>query len=211
MLLASIGGIIVLLLNIAIAVFLWLIKADFSSSGAMLVSLGVMLFGLRIIELGFIYSRVKKKSDFTCETIKTMVFFENTWLVAFFCLTCWAFGLGFYYGAFFLLALLTMSLPPVIGRNFTKQKIFAGEAPPESIASGETLLFQIRRPLLIAGGIWLLAIIAITVIIVFFMPENPGSLSRQMGGASIIAVLSIFFIIFIRSMVMKALSKLSRP
>jgi hypothetical protein len=204
--LAVLGGIIVLLFNLAVGVFLLLLKLDISSGVALLMSSGVILCGLRIIEIGFIYSRVKRGAALTRGTVKAIVFFENTWLAAFFCLTCWAFVVFSFDRAFFLVALLFLSLIPVIGRNFTKRKIFAGELPPESIAAGEALLYQIRRPFFIASGVWLLVVLGLGAAMIGLEFAESPSLAIWAGGA--IAVLSIVFSIYLLALVMRARGKI---
>jgi hypothetical protein len=204
--LAVFGGIIVLLFNLAVGVFLLLLKLDISSGVALLMSSGVILFGLRIIEIGFIYSRVKRSRAFTRGAVKAIVFFENTWLATFFCLTCWASALFSLDRASILGVLLLMSLIPIIGRNITKRKIFAGELPPESIAAGEALLYQIRRPFFIASGVWLLVILGLGAAMIGLEFAESPSLAIWAGGA--MTVLSIVFSIYLLALVMRARGKI---
>jgi hypothetical protein len=204
--LAVLGGIIVLLFNLAVGVFLLLLKLDNSASLALLVSLGVIFFGLRIIEIGFIYSRVKQGAAFTRGAIKAIVFFENTWLAAYFCLTGWAIALLSFDRAYFPITLLPLLLIPIAGRNIAKQKIFAGGLPPESIAAGETLFYQIRRPFFIASGVWLLMILGLGAAMIGLESAESPSLAIWSGTG--IAGISIIFSIYLYVMVMRARGKM---
>jgi|WetSurMetagenome_2_1015567.scaffolds.fasta_scaffold465461_1 hypothetical protein len=182
------GGIIVLLLNIVIAIFVRSVSAEPLSTIAMLFAFIVMLLGLAVVKEAFIFIRLKKQLPFTREVIQGIVYFENIFLASLASVICWAIILGHYSIAIGMAGLFIIDLSAAIQRNMAKIKIFSSQAEAETIVAKETLVSKHWGVLLASATFWLLLV---------FSPFILAFLGRIsfVNAALLVAVLALLFIV----------------